>query len=116
MSDDKISRLLQELRITNPEWYELVHPVRQAIYCVVPDASERVMYGGFMFSGEAQFCGVFAYREHVSVEFGRGCYLDDPHCVLEGGGKLRRHIKLFSAADITAKFLEQYVDAVYRNS
>lgn len=47
MSDDKISRLLQELRITNPEWYELVHPVRQAIYCVVPDASERVMYGGW---------------------------------------------------------------------
>ncbi|MBM3421794.1 MAG: DUF1801 domain-containing protein [Chlorobi bacterium] len=116
MTDVNVSRLLQELQITNPERYELVQAVRQAIYSVVLDASERVMYDGFMFSGEAQFCGVFAYREHVSVEFGRGCYLDDSHCVLEGGGKLRRHINLFSAADITAKFLEQYVDAVYRNS
>lgn len=116
MTDDNVSRLLQELQITNPERYELVQAVRQAIYSVVPDASERVMYGGFMFSGEAQFCGVFAYREHVSVEFGRGCDLDDPHGVLEGGGKLRRHIRLVSAADITGKFLEQYVDAAYRRS
>ncbi|NTV93554.1 MAG: DUF1801 domain-containing protein [Chlorobiaceae bacterium] len=116
MTDDNISRLLQELQITNPERYELVQAVRQAIYSVVPDASERVMYGGFMFSGEAQFCGVFAYREHVSVEFGRGCDLDDPHGVLEGSGKLRRHIKLFSTADITGKFLEMYVDAACRNS
>ncbi|MEE9903979.1 MAG: DUF1801 domain-containing protein [Chlorobium sp.] len=116
MTDVNVSRLLQELQITNPERYELVQAVRQAIYRLVPDASERVMYGGFMFSGVAQFCGVFAYREHVSVEFGRGCDLDDPHGVLEGGGKLRRHIRLVSAADITGKFLEQYVDAAYRNS
>ena len=116
MTDDNVSRLLQELQIANPERYELVQAVRQAIYRLVPDASERVMYGGFMFSGEAQFCGVFAYREHVSVEFGRGCDLQDPHGELEGSGKLRRHIKLFSAADITGKFLELYVDAAYRLS
>ncbi|ACD91477.1 MAG: DUF1801 domain-containing protein [Chlorobium limicola] len=116
MTDDNVSRLLQELQITNQERYELVQAARSAIYSVVPDASERGLYGGFMFSGKAQFCGVFAYREHVSVEFGRGCDLDDPHGVLEGSGKLRRHIKLFSAADITGKFLELYVDAACRNS
>ncbi|HWQ26649.1 MAG TPA: DUF1801 domain-containing protein [Chlorobaculum sp.] len=116
MNDDNVARLLQELQITNPERYELVQAARNAIYSVVPDAEERVMYGGFMFSGEAQFCGVFAYREHVSVEFGRGCDLDDPHGVLEGSGKLRRHIRLVSAADITGKFLELYVDAAYRLS
>jgi hypothetical protein len=116
MTDEKVERLLQELQIANPERYELVQAVRRAIYSVVPDASERVMYGGFMFSDDAQFCGVFAYKEHVSVEFGRGCDLDDQHGVLEGSGKLRRHIKLFTQADITAKFLELYVDAAYRKS
>jgi len=100
MTDDNVSRLLQELQITNPARYELVQAARSAIYSVVPDASERVLYGGFMFSGEARFCGVFAYREHVSVEFGRGCDPDDPHGVLEGNGKLRRHIKLYSAFEV----------------
>lgn len=64
-TDDNVSLLLQELHITNLERYELVQAVRQTIYSVVPDASERVMYAGFMFSGEVQFCGVFAYRAHV---------------------------------------------------
>lgn len=116
MSDERVERLLHELQITNPDGYELVQAVRSAIYSVVPKAAERVMYGGFMFSGDEQFCGVFAYKKHVSVEFGRGCDLDDPHGVLEGNGKLRRHIKLFSVTDITAKFLELYADAAYRNS
>jgi hypothetical protein len=116
MSDERVERLLHELQTTNPDGYELVQAVRSAIYSVVPKATERVMYGGFMFSGDAQFCGVFAYKGHVSVEFGCGCDLDDPHNVLEGSGKQRRHIKLFSVTDISAMFLELYVDAAYRNS
>ncbi|NTU52553.1 MAG: DUF1801 domain-containing protein [Chlorobiaceae bacterium] len=116
MSDEKVDRLLHELEVTNPERYELVQAVRQAVYRVVPDASERVMYGGFMFSGAQPFCGLFAYKEHVSVEFGRGCDLEDPHRVLEGNGKHRRHIKLHSEADTTAKHLESYLHAAYRNS
>lgn len=116
MSDEKVALLLHELEVTRPERYELVQEVRQVLYRVVPTASERVMYGGFMFSGEAPFCGVFAYKEHVSVEFGRGCDLDDPYMVLEGGGKLRRHIRLFSENDITGKHLDHYILTAYRNS
>ncbi|NTU98325.1 MAG: DUF1801 domain-containing protein [Chlorobiaceae bacterium] len=116
MIDDKRERLLQDLLMFNPNRYELVQAVRSSIYSVVPNASERVMYGGFMFSDDEGFCGVFAYKEHVSVEFGRGCDLDDPHGVLEGSGKQRRHIKLSTLADISAKYLESYVDAAHRNS
>lgn len=116
MIDDRVGLLLHELEVTMPERFELVQAVRQVLYRVVPDAWERVMYGGFMFSGAARFCGVFAYKEHVSVEFGRGCDLDDLHGVLEGSGKLRRHIKLFSEADITGKHLHHYLHAAYRNS
>jgi hypothetical protein len=116
MSDEKVDRLLSDLQLTNLSLYELVQAARSTIYKVVPKATERVMYGGYMFSGAAPFCGVFAYTEHVSVEFGRGCDLDDPHKVLEGTGKLRRHIKLASLSDITAKHLASYVDAAYKNS
>ena len=74
------------------------------------------MYGGFVFAATAQFCGVFAYTAHASIEFGRGCDLNDPHRVLEGSGKLRRHIKVHKLADIKAKHVPAYIKQAYENS
>ena len=116
MNDEKVEQLLSDLRLTNPVGYELVQEVRKAVYSAVPKASERVMYGGFMFATTAQFCGVFAYTEHVSIEFGRGCDLHDPHRVLEGSGKLRRHIKVHTLTDIKAKHVLAYITQAHENS
>ena len=116
MDDGRVKQLLSDLRLTNPAGYKLAQEVRKAVYAAVPKASERVLYGGFMFAATAQFCGVFAYTEHVSIEFGRGCDLKDPHRVLEGSGKLRRHIKVHALADIEAKHVRAYVRQAHENS
>jgi hypothetical protein len=71
--------------------------------------SEEVKYGGLLFSQGAPFCGVFSYTRHVSLEFGEGASLPDPHQVLEGAGKLRRHIKLGSLQDISDKHVGEYL-------
>lgn len=104
-----VEQLLNDLQLANPDRYALVQQIRQAIYALAPDVSERVMYGGLIFSAPTPFCGVFAYSGHVSLEFSNGCELDDPHGVLEGKGKLRRHIKLRAAAEIAAKHLSEYL-------
>ena len=116
MNDGRVEQLLSDLRLTNPAGYELVQEARKAIYAAVPKVSERVMYGGFMFAATAPFCGVFAYTEHVSIEFGRGCDLKDSHRVLEGRGKLRRHIKIHMLADIQVKHVRAYITQAYENS
>ena len=116
MNDEKVEQLLSDLRLTNPAGYDLVQEVRKTVCSAVPKASERVLYGGFMFSATAQFCGVFAYAEHVSIEFGRGCDLKDTHRVLEGSGKLRRHIKVHTLADIKAKHVLAYITQAHENS
>lgn len=116
MNDERVDQLLNDLRLANPAGYELVQEIRKAVYSAVPKASERVMYGGFMFATAAQFCGVFAYTEHVSIEFSRGCDLTDSHYVLEGSGKLRRHIKVHTLADIKAKHLRAYITQAHENS
>ena len=109
MSSTPVEVFLNDLQLANPARYALLLAARNAIRAVAPQAAERVMYGGLMFSAPAQCCGVFAYAEHVSVEFGRGCDLEDAHGVLEGSGKFRRHIKLRDADDIAAKHLTDYV-------
>ncbi len=109
MSDEKVRQLLEDLHLANPALWALVNAARETVSAAVPTASERVMYGGFMFSAPKPFCGVFAYTEHVSVEFGAGARLADPHGVLEGKGKLRRHIKLRTLDDVAARHLRDYV-------
>lgn len=81
----------------------------------VPDANLRAMYGGTVFELErntpaSRIGGVFASTNHVSLEFSKGASLDDPHGVLEGTGKLRRHIKLRALSDINEKRCYHYLD------
>ncbi len=106
---DKVEQFLTDLSLTNPALGEMVQEIRNCIYSSVPNAVECVKYGRFMFSGTTQFCGVFAYTQHVSVEFSRGCDLQDTHQVLEGKDKLRRHIKFHLITDIEEKHLRDYI-------
>ena len=47
--------------------------------------------------------GIYSYKDHVSLEFSNGARLDDRNGVLEGSGKLRRHVKLYNKDDIEKK-------------
>lgn len=113
MHDGKVEPLLNDLSLANPAGHALVQAVRETVRVAVPDVAEKVMYGGIMFLAPMAFCGVFAYAAHVSVEFGRGRELDDPHRVLEGNGKQRRHIKLRALADLEARHLRDYIEQAH---
>ena len=75
----------------------------------VKNLTEEVKYGGIMFSDGTPFGGVYAYKDHVSVEFGHGAKINDILGFLEGSGKGRRHIKLRTIADLSVKKLKQYI-------
>jgi hypothetical protein len=47
--------------------------------------------------------GVYAYKDHVPVEFSNDATFSDAANQLEGKGILRRHLKLHSLPDIAAK-------------
>ncbi len=93
----------------------MISTVKRAL----PSAGHRPMYGGIVFERDLGnpktcVCGLYAYREHLSVEFTHGAALDDPMAVLEGAGKFRRHIKLHSLGDILAKDVEGYIVRAFR--
>jgi hypothetical protein len=109
MPADRISKLLEDIRLLGSERFELVQALRTIILGFAPSISEEVKYGGFLFSAEKPFCGIFSYAKHVSLEFGEGASLPDKFKVLEGEGKLRRHIKLTSVLDIAEKHVGEYL-------
>ncbi|SMH53118.1 DUF1801 domain-containing protein [Azospirillum agricola] len=115
-SGDAVEALVARIGENDALLHAVVQAVRQAVRAAVPGVTESVKYGGVMFEGSAPFGGVFAYKGHVSLEFSRGCDLDDPRGVLEGSGKFRRHIKLQSVADVEAKHLRDYAARAAANA
>src|SRR5512132_3905738 len=55
--------------------------------------------------GEAAFGYVNAFTAHVNVGFFRGAELSDPSGLLEGTGKIMRHVKLTPGCEINATAL-----------
>jgi hypothetical protein len=71
---------------------------------------ESIKYGGLTYSIDKELIsGIFSYKQHVSIEFGRGCDFPDPQGVLEGGGKYRRHIKISALQEIKDKCVAFYI-------
>lgn len=116
MKNSGVQVLLDDLRFCNSAIYELAIAIRAVIRATVPSASEEVKYGGLLFSSEVPFCGIFSYAGHVSVEFSRGCDLQDDFGVLEGKGKFRRHIKILAAEEIQTKHVSHYVRQAFQKA
>lgn len=63
--------------------------------------------------GDAAFGYVNAFRDHVNVGFFRGAEIDDPAGLLEGTGKLMRHVKLGPDRDVDASALIKLIESAY---
>ncbi len=116
MSAERIAKLLEDIRILDESRFELVQTLRELILDLGASVSEEVKYGGLLFSAGKLFCGVFSYANPISLEFGAGASMPDKYKVLEGEGKLRRHIKLSSLQDISGTHVREYLDLAFQAS
>lgn len=109
MASKSVEALISDIQFLGADQYEVVIAVRRLIHQQFKPCAEEVKYGGILFASGAPFCGLFAYKAHVSLEFSHGALIDDPHDLLEGAGKGRRHLKLATVADIKAKKVSDYL-------
>lgn len=110
MASKSIPALLEDIRLLSENGHTLVQAVRTLTKQTLTSVEEEVKYGGILFSAAGvPFGGVFAYRQHVSVEFGHGAAITDPYGLLEGAGKGRRHLKLRTLDDLNNKHLSTYL-------
>ncbi len=110
--NDKVQNFLEDISLMDQEKFEILQDLRRIVFCSYPETNERMMYGGIMFSLDADFGGLFISKNHISFEFSFGVNMNDPDNILEGTGKLRRHIKIRSVADIKDKKVDFFVKQV----
>lgn len=107
---DPVAALLEEVRFASEERYALMEAVRDLARRTLGPIEEEVKYGGILFaSGGVPVGGVFAYAQHVSVEFSKGAAIQDPFGFLEGAGRSRRHVKIRAHEDVRRKHLAAYL-------
>jgi len=93
--------------------------VREMVLEEAPEAVESVIktYAvsiTFSFTGKPLkdgFCHVVAYSGHVNLGFNRGAQLPDPNKVLEGEGKIIRHITIQNDADLNRPVVRRFIQA-----
>jgi len=64
---------------------------------------------------DAAFAYVNAFTAHVNVGFFRGAELPDPKGLLEGTGRVMRHVKLRPGVEVGERALEALIRAAHAN-
>jgi hypothetical protein len=98
-----------ELGVHAQRWFEVMracgHDVRELLHDGHPTACVA----------DAAFGYVNAFKAHVNVGFFRGAELADPEGLLEGTGKLMRHVKIRPECDVNATALLKLIETAYRD-
>lgn len=93
--------------------------LRELVLEEAPDAVESIVKSyavaiGFSFTGKPLkdgFCHVVTYSTHVNLGFNRGALLPDPNRILQGKGKMIRHVPFRNLDDLNRPFLRRYLQA-----
>ncbi|MFY0630898.1 MAG: DUF1801 domain-containing protein [Flavobacteriaceae bacterium] len=94
------------LKYKNQELIDLFTGLRAYILDLYPKSNELLYHTHALTSlftlsekmGDA-FCMIPIYTNHLNLGFNKGTLLNDPHQLLEGTGKLIRHIPITSEED-----------------
>ena len=106
----KTEAFLQDIQAKSADQYEQMQAIRTLFQAADPELVEDIKYGGYgFFRGKLLIGGIFPYKAHMSIEFSNGAQFDDPEQILEGKGKLRRHLKIRTMADIEEKAAKGFI-------
>lgn len=113
----KVVEFLSDIHSVSVEHADIINHVRSLFLNGNSTIDETIKYGGLIFIKQGDLLGgIFSYQNHLSLEFSKGAELDDPHGVLEGKGKFRRHLKFETFDDISTKHASMYIENTLRNS
>ena len=98
----EVERYLAEMLSDRPRHVsELAIQLRRHIAKIAPNCSELLYHtyavsNVFTYTGKLgqAFIHIATYAEHVNLGFNQGAELNDPDSLLEGTGKLIRHIRV----------------------
>jgi hypothetical protein len=97
----------RELAAIAKPWFEVMRGCGDDVRELLHDGHPTVCVD------DAAFAYVNAFSAHVNVGFFRGAELEDPQGLLQGTGRLMRHVKLRPGEKVDASALRGLIRAAY---
>ncbi len=101
-----------------PEWQPILSELRYMILQLTPAIEESIKWKVPFYSYNGLLCYLNVRKKEVDIGFYHGAKLPNANGLLVGNGKLVRHIKIKSFAEIEAKraaILEIFQEAILWN-
>ncbi len=92
-----------------PDHRAIVSRLRALMKKHAPEAKEGISYGILAWKMPRMVAVVNATRHHITFAFSGGADFEDKYGLLQGVGKVSRHVKLTSIADVNATALRYYI-------
>lgn len=96
-----------ELGAISRRWFDVMRDCGEDVREVLHDGQPTACVE------DAAFAYVDAFKAHVNVGFFRGAEIPDPDGLLEGTGKLMRHVKLRPQGEVESTALTKLIQAAY---
>ena len=107
----ELSPLIDDYVDGLPDWKrDIARELRQVIRTAGPKLAEEVKWGFPCYTaGGKCVCGFMDMKTSVNFVLYQGAELDDPEDLIEGTGKLMRHVKLFLPRDIHKSAFTKFI-------
>ena len=92
-----------------PQHRVIVSRLRALMKKHAPEAKESLSYGILAWKMPRMVAVVNSTRHHITFALSGGATFEDNYGLLHGVGKVSRHVKLTSLADVNATALRDYI-------
>ncbi|HEV7759878.1 MAG TPA: DUF1801 domain-containing protein [Acidimicrobiales bacterium] len=94
-----------------PWQQDIVEALRELVRESAPDSHELITYGspGWKGTSNKLLAIISPSKKHITFSFSRGAELDDAYDLLEGSGKVTRHVKIKDMAGVHHEAFRGYV-------
>ncbi|MHB0966679.1 MAG: DUF1801 domain-containing protein [Chloroflexi bacterium] len=99
---------------------ELARSARVLILAVMPktveqlDPSANLIAYGLDHSYKGLICGITLHKAYINIMFAQGASLPDPQGLLQGTGKLARHVHVERLADLEAPGIRDLMETAFQ--
>ena len=92
-----------------PEYQDIVVMLRQLMRTMAKNATEEISYGIPVYKGKRFLAVISPTKKDITFAFSRGAEFEDKYGLLQGVGKVSKHVKIQSLDDVNVTALKYYI-------
>ena len=92
-----------------PEFWPVVALIRELMKECAPNAQEVISYGIPAYKARRMLAVISPTKKDITFAFARGAEFEDKYGLLQGVGKVSKHVKIKRLADANRDALRDYI-------